>query len=91
MDADDWMAEDKALHFVGGAIAGAVCFQAVEYVWPEMNPIAKRVVAIIPVIVLGVVKEIADHQDPDDHTSDWKDAAATVAGGMLAIEVSIRF
>ncbi len=91
MDLDEWTAEDKALHFAGGAVAGAISQQAIEYLWPDMHPLAQQVVALIPVIVLGVGKEIYDHQHQDDHTSDWKDAAATVAGGALAITITCRF
>ena len=87
----DWIATDKAAHAGIGAIAGLVAHEAVAYVWPESDPLERALVALIPVVLLAVAKEVADAQDPEDHCSDWKDAAATVAGGALSISLTVRF
>ncbi len=88
---DEWLAEDKQLHAAGGFIAGAATAAAIEYLRPDLPEWQKRVIALVPIVVLAVAKEVADHQDPDNHTSDWRDAAATVAGGVLAVEITFHF
>lgn len=82
---------DKVDHFVVGGVVGFVSAAAVDHLMPDAHPAARFVVALIPVVVLAIGKEVVDHQDADHHTSDWRDAAATVAGGVIAIPITFRF
>ena len=90
MDYDDWLAEDKGLHFAAGAITGAVTESALDYLWPESGKLERAVVALIPVVVMAVAKECLDSEE-DGNCWDNRDALATVAGGVLAVSVTIRF
>lgn len=38
--------------------------------------------ALLGVVMVAIAKEVYDHSNPN-HTVDWKDAMATVAGGLL--------
>ncbi len=71
--ADDWFAEDKQMHFGGGAVIGLMTTLATKNKWH----------GIFAATVVGVGKEIYDSKHPQSHTADWKDAAATIAGGVL--------
>lgn len=35
------------------------------------------------VAFFAIAKEISDYYDPEHHTCDWRDAVATMAGGLL--------
>ncbi len=63
---------DKILHFVGGAAVGVV---ASLVGFPQL--------AIPAAAVVGAAKEGYDYLNQEDHTVDWKDFAATLAGGVV--------
>lgn len=87
----DYEHRDKVDHLAGGALIGAVSSLVVEDLWPDMHPAKRAVVALIPVVVVAVAKEVIDHQDPDHHSSEWQDAAATVVGGTIAVGICLRW
>ena len=59
---------DKCLHFsVGYILVTAIPF---------------HFYALILVAVIGIGKEVYDKYSPN-HTADWKDAAATIAGALI--------
>lgn len=87
----DYEHSDKVDHALVGAVAGATTSLIVERIAPDLRPIERAVIVLIPVVLLAVGKEVYDHQHPDDHTSDWHDGAATIAGGVIAIGISLRF
>ena len=42
--------------------------------------------------VLGAItKEIYDYFHPDTHTADWKDAVATILGGLLGYIIYLGY
>lgn len=91
MDAGEWTEKDKIAHAGVGLVAGFAAHEAVEYLWPELSPLEQKLVAMVPVILLAVGKEVLDHQDPENHTSDAKDAVATAVGGAIGITLSWSF
>ena len=62
---------DKQLHFAGGVIiALALCSFSYE-------------IAMAVVVIAGVGKELMDMRDPENHTAEFMDAAATILGGIV--------
>lgn len=70
---------DKALHI----IYGAVIFDALHF-W-MIAPYA-----LAAVLVIGILKEIYDKYHPP-HTCDWRDALATVIGGVIGYAAGVQF
>ena len=61
---------DKALHVLAGVVVFAVAYPIVGWY------------ALLSVIMIAIAKELYDHSNPN-HTVDWKDAMATIIGGLL--------
>jgi hypothetical protein len=69
---------DKILHLlVGMALAAA--------------PLEKPETALMLAITMGVAKEIYDSRHRNKHTSDAKDALATIAGGVIVFAYRVEF
>lgn len=77
------IAEDKANHAIYGAAVAVVAHLAVRLVVQTSAPIAS-VAALGTVAAVAIGKELADRSHPASHTSDWRDALATFAGGLAA-------
>jgi uncharacterized protein YfiM (DUF2279 family) len=71
--ADEWVGQDKTLHFLGGAAVGAAVTIATQ----------RRDYGIAAGVGVGLVKELYDAQNRDKHTPSIKDFAVTVAGAAL--------
>ena len=69
---------DKLLHLIVGLALGA-------------NPVIEPELALATVVVAAVGKEIYDSKHKHKHTSDWKDAAVTIAGGLLVFTYRVEF
>ena len=65
---------DKCLHF------------SVGYIMVTAFPF--HFYALILAVILGIAKEFYDKYSPN-HTADWKDAAATILGGILGFLTTI--
>lgn len=63
---------DKALHMLGGVVTFAI-----------FNLLFGSAVAACAVVANAIGKEVYDHFHPLIHTCDWKDAAATMIGGIF--------
>ncbi len=87
----DYDHADKIDHAAVGAAIGAASYAALATLWPEQRPEVRFVEALVPVLLVAVAKEIYDHQHPEDHESDWRDAAATLGGGVLSVSIAYRF
>ena len=61
---------DKALHMLVGVVVFAVVYLIVGWY------------ALLGVVVVATAKEVYDYFTPN-HTVDWKDAMATIIGGLL--------
>lgn len=82
-EADHWLAEDKAQHAAVGAILGVTGRFLVEELIPDAPRPVKFVVALLPAIAAGALKEAYDYRNQDEHTPDARDFVATAAGGAL--------
>ncbi len=83
--------EDKIDHAMVGGLIGVATLAVIDEAMPRLRPWERRVIAMVPVIVAGVGKEIYDNRHQDLHTSDWRDAATTIAAGAVSIEIVIRW
>lgn len=90
-EADTWIAQDKGLHAAAGFLVGFASSLAVDHFAPDLSPWAKRIVAIVPVIAVGIGKELYDSADQEHHSAEWEDAAATIIGGTIAVGIVLRF
>lgn len=82
---------DKVDHLAAGALIGGASYAFLATVWPDQRPEVRFIEALIPVVLVAVAKEVYDHQHPDRHDSDWKDAAATIGGGLLSVSIAYHF
>ncbi len=80
---DAWLAEDKQQHAAAGYLIGLGTALVVEQTMPDAHWTTKLAIEVAVGALVGVAKEISDHQDPANHTSDWRDAAATIGGSAL--------
>lgn len=87
----DYDHSDKVDHAAAGALVGSASYALLAALWPDQRPEVRFVEALIPVVLVAVAKEVYDRQHPDRHDSDWRDAAATIGGGMLSVSISYRF
>jgi len=74
--------DDKITHAMVGTMIYGVCIigkGAIEAIAGHEVDFINYKTCLIPVVVAGVGKEIYDNQHPDTHTSEFLDAAATVA------------
>lgn len=62
---------DKSWHFISGTVLFAI------------GNIHSYRAGLILVVAMAVSKEIYDWFNKDTHTPDWKDAIATISGGVL--------
>jgi len=76
--ADSWTGKDKAQHFEGGAITGAVG----TLVFKDANKGFALGTAV------GLLKEVYDVAHRDKHTPSAKDFAVTVFGAYLGSRVA---
>lgn len=75
---------DKSTHLNYGALVGCLAASAAALV--GLHAVGIAITAAIVSAAVGVGKEFYDRNKGG--TSDWKDAVATVAGGLL---VSVPF
>lgn len=87
----DYEYSDKVDHAAVGAVIGLGSYVLIDQLWPDQKPAVKFVEALIPVLLVAVAKEVYDHQHPEDHNSDWRDAAATLGGGVLSVSIAMQF
>jgi len=71
--------QDKQLH----AAAGAIGYAGGYHIAKALDLKHPRLWALAGVVALGIGKEVYDKRHPSSHTSDHKDALATVAGGIM--------
>lgn len=69
---------DKLLHLIVGLALGA-------------NPALEPVDALGVTVIAAVAKEVYDRKHKHKHTPDWKDAAYTVAGGLISFGIRVEF
>ena len=70
---------DKIAHALAGGIIYGVCVLTGGAMRQQgYDTILTKEFCLIPVIAAGIGKEIYDSQHPENHTADWKDAAATM-------------
>jgi hypothetical protein len=72
---------DKAMHVVYGAAAASAVLSLLVLRLPGWAAIAGAGAALIAV---AIGKELVDRRS-ENHTADWKDAAATIFGGALVM------
>jgi len=65
---------DKKLHFFAGFIVG-------------LTSIFSLLFALIMLQLVAIGKEYYDYLNPDNHTVDFNDYTATVAGGIVSIMI----
>lgn len=68
---------DKVYHFAGGVILFAIG-QLFGY-------------GLALCILGAITKEIYDYFHQDKHTPDWKDAVATILGGLLGYAIYLGY
>jgi len=80
--ADEWLAQDKAMHFGSGFLAAKVLFTTAD----ESNePKKNRVLAAVFIMSAAFGKEFYDaHKDNGRGKFSWKDIAAGGAGLAVA-------
>ncbi len=72
MTIDEFLQNDKFLHFIaGGAVAGMMFGATYDLGW-----------SLLGTVVAGVGKEVYDHYHPESHQVDVWDALATFAGWL---------
>lgn len=69
---------DKILHLLVGMALAA-------------NPLEKPETALMVAITVAVAKEIYDSKHRNKHTSDPRDALATIAGGVIVFAYRVEF
>ena len=79
--------QDKANHFAYGAFAAAVVASVLlvggQHIEAMAVPVAYVAgIALACALLPGILKEIADHADPEHHTASWGDVGYTVLGGL---------
>lgn len=77
------IAQDKANHVIYGALASITTHCIARLVVQTPAPAAVAAAAGVAIAV-AVGKELVDRRRPEAHTPDWRDAAATAAGGLVA-------
>lgn len=88
MSISDLIPHDKALHGLGGVVLFAT-FRAVALV-VGANRVEAKLAALAVVAIVACAKEAYDLQHRVKHTPDLLDAAATVAGGVLALACGLE-
>jgi hypothetical protein len=85
---------DKIQHAEAGLVAGYLS----AFIWKEMgkdfrseHPVVSRALIYLPVVCMAAGKEAWDYANPDHHDCDWRDAAATIVGGTVGIELTLRW
>lgn len=71
--AEEWTSQDKALHFIAGAAAGATVTAATDSLTS----------GLAAGVIVAVAKEVYDAQHRDRHTVSAKDLIATAAGAFV--------
>ncbi len=89
-EADQYLADDKAKHAAVGAILGVCGALLVERLIPDAPKPVKFLVAILPAVAAGALKEAYDHRHPESHTCDARDFIATTAGGLAGAGISLE-
>ena len=82
----DFAQEDKRQHLYAGALIAGLTSGATIPI--RLTTGERFLVTMGAVTSIALAKEAYDRTCPDRHTCDWKDAAATVLGG-LAVAVPI--
>lgn len=78
-----WADADKHAHALTGFALGSCAAYATDRVIPDASPLARRIVALVPVVLIAVAKEVSDAQDRQHHTPEALDALATTLGGAV--------
>lgn len=91
MDLFDYAAADKSMHAAYGAITGWISAKVVKHLLPTARPWVRSCIARVPVVTMAVGKEWYDARHGDRHDADWRDAAATMLGGEVAIRIEFRW
>lgn len=91
-ELDEMAAPDKRLHFAGGLVIGALSAAFVRETLPTSVPAWKgAMVSLAPALVVAVGKELYDRQHRDSHTPEFRDALATILGGIVGVQLTFRF
>jgi uncharacterized protein YfiM (DUF2279 family) len=80
---DEWFGSDKGYHIVGSLITTTLAGQFSLY-GLETNRRDSQLIAAGISLTLGIVKEIHDSKEPDNHFS-WKDLTADVVGILIGV------
>lgn len=76
--ADGWAGADKGRHLAAGAL---VAGSALQLTGGDMR------LALVAGTAAAVGKELIDARRPSSHVASYRDAAATVAGALIATQV----
>lgn len=71
---------DKANHFIYGLVIGSIPLIFSEF----LAPFTVAYAVLLPALV-GALKEFFDSKHPDEHTADFADFIATIAGSMFIV------
>ncbi len=87
--SETFMARDKLAHTLGGVVlysgSRALLQRAGIRDWRA------NAGALVFTSVVAFGKEYMDSLDPENHTADPLDAAATIGGGILGVTISIEY
>lgn len=75
--ADEWVGQDKTLHFVVGMGVGVIG-----------NAVDSPKTGCISGAVVGILKEVYDSYHPESHTVSFKDATVTMIGACSSAKLS---
>lgn len=82
--------EDLYGHAIAGAVIGMVGHGLIEEFLPDAPRPVKLVLKLAGPVVAGSAKEwVYDRHHGGD--VDWRDAAATAGGGVMAVSLTWRF
>lgn len=78
--------QDKLLHYIAGQIVAGLIFMTSATFFPLWITV---ILSMVVTVVIGILKETYDKYHPDSHTADFKDAIATIIGGMVTTLFSV--
>lgn len=92
MNVNVFIPRDKILHFGAGLLIYIVTHALLDG-FTDITQAHAKALAIGAAVVAGIAKEVYDYNsqgvEPHAHDADWKDAVATVLGGLVGYFVGL--